>query len=315
MKSIIIIIPYFGHFPDYFQLFLNSCRWNDTIDWAIITDVEEPYDYPDNVKLVKSTFAQVQTRIKQAFDFDAVIDSPYKLCDYRPAYAYLFPEIVAGYDYWGYGDTDLIYGDLRHFLTDELLIYNKLFKLGHFTLIANQDKHNTMFMESLHREKYYKKVFSSGDAFNFDEEFMDKVNINTIFRDQGCSIWEESYAADIYTKSSDFLLDLGDGCPEKRQDGLFVWNKGHLTRYTKDSNGNIASQEYMYIHLQKRPMKCRVSQTAVCYKMIPNAFEELEVDGADIVSHFDKIKKKNANMQYFRVRGRNLITKIKKRLQ
>lgn len=41
MKSIIIIVPYFGEFPNYFQLFLNSCKYNESINWVIITDKEK----------------------------------------------------------------------------------------------------------------------------------------------------------------------------------------------------------------------------------------------------------------------------------
>lgn len=314
MKSIIILIPYFGHFPNYFQLFLNSCKWNATINWAIITDVTEPYDYPGNVHLVKSTFEEVQNKIKRAFDFEPVIDSYHKLCEYKPAYGYLFPELIAGYDYWGYGDMDLIYGDLRHFLTPKVLDFNKIFTYGHLTLIENKDIYNTMFMQPVSGELFYKKAFSTSDNCNFDEEFLGKTNINTIFRDQSCSIWTQSFAADIYTKSSDFLLDAGDGRPKQKKAGAFVWNKGHLIRYVKESTGEVIGQEYMYIHLQKRPMACKVDMASDCYKIIPNAFEVLEESLADIASSFDKIKKKHANLQYFRVRSRNLVVKVKKRL-
>ena len=140
MKSVVIIIPYFGNFPNYFQLFLNSCKYNKTIDWVIITDNESKYNYPQNVRKVKDTFVEVQKRIRRKFDFDVVVDNVHKLCEYKPAYAYLFPELVEGYDYWGYGDIDLIYGNLRHFLTEEVLSYEKIFTLGHLTLIENKEK-------------------------------------------------------------------------------------------------------------------------------------------------------------------------------
>lgn len=34
MQKIIIILPYFGKFSNYFNLFLKSCEKNHTIDWA-----------------------------------------------------------------------------------------------------------------------------------------------------------------------------------------------------------------------------------------------------------------------------------------
>lgn len=38
MQKIIIILPYFGKFSNYFNLFLKSCEKNHTIDWLVITD-------------------------------------------------------------------------------------------------------------------------------------------------------------------------------------------------------------------------------------------------------------------------------------
>ena len=46
MKSIAFVIPYFGKFPNYFSLWLQSCRNNPTIDWLLFTDSNEKYDYP-----------------------------------------------------------------------------------------------------------------------------------------------------------------------------------------------------------------------------------------------------------------------------
>lgn len=51
-----IIIPYYGKFPDFFQLFLNSCKWNKGFNWLIFTDNEDKYIYPDNVKKNKIIF-------------------------------------------------------------------------------------------------------------------------------------------------------------------------------------------------------------------------------------------------------------------
>ena len=67
----------------------------------------------------------------------------------------------------------------------------------------------------------------------------------------------------------------------------------------------------MYIHLQKRKMINKLNSACELYKIIPNSFEQLEFDFNDIESKFRRIKRKNANLQYFRIRFRNLKTKIK----
>ena len=49
MKSICLIIPYFGKFKNYFPLFLKSCSYNPTVDWLVFTDTSERYVWPENV--------------------------------------------------------------------------------------------------------------------------------------------------------------------------------------------------------------------------------------------------------------------------
>ena len=103
---------------------------------------------------------------------------------------------------------------------------------------------------------------------------------------------------------------------EKKNNGLFVWNRGKLIRYCK-INGFIEEKEYLYIHFQSRPMDVKnfdlVVQSDV-FKLIPNKFEPLEVREINN-DNFEKIKKKHFNMHYFKLRWKNLIIKIKSRIR
>ncbi|MDD3204919.1 MAG: hypothetical protein PHS74_04180 [Lachnospiraceae bacterium] len=310
MKTINLIIPYFGPFPSYFQLFLHSCETNPTIDWTIITDNVDKHDYPLNVHIVNSTFSELVQKIQTKFDFNIQLKTPYKLCDYRPMYGFLFPEIIRDYDYWGYCDVDVIYGDLRKFLTDDVLIYDKVFELGHFSLIKNSKECNELFMKPIKEKLFYKSVLSSNKNFNFDETFKDRISINKLFSDNNYKIYGKSTAADIYTKSSRFLLDDMYQNHEKKSNSFFLWNKGKLWRYIKE-NSEIRKKEYMYIHLQKRKMSVRIEEES-CFKIIPNAFEPLEVSIDKIEKSFSHIKKQNFNLHYFKIRYKNFLAKIKK---
>ena len=311
MKTINIIIPYFGSFPNYFQLFLNSCSYNTTVDWTIITDNTQLYYYPQNVKVVHMTFSELKNKIQNRFDFQVSLDSVHKLCEFKPAYGYIFSEYIEGYDFWGYGDLDLIYGDFRKFITDEILDkYPKIFKLGHLTLIKNELCFNEMFKNKYHDQLFYKLAFSNPDNFNFDEEFDGKVNINDLFMDAGMDIFSTSYAADIYTKATGFFLDLGDGKREDKKDAVFIWNNGELYRLV-NHKGVIEKEDFLYIHLQKREMKVRGMMSMDRYKIIPNSFENVEVNNPEQISEFKKIKKMRFNLHYFKLRTKNLKTKIK----
>ena len=86
LSSIALVLPYFGTFPNYFPLYLESCRKNPTVDWHIYTDSTVEYNYPDNVIVHQMTFQEFKAKLQQAFDFPLTLESPYKLCDFKPTY-------------------------------------------------------------------------------------------------------------------------------------------------------------------------------------------------------------------------------------
>lgn len=313
-KRINFIIPYFGDFPNYMQLFLNSCKKNPDYNWTIITDNLVKYDYPDNVCVILTEFNKLKDKVQNKFDFPVALNSPYKFCDLKPMYGYIFPELNYGYDFWGYCDMDIILGNLNHFITEEALKYDKLFTLGHMTIMKNTEYINQLFMKKIKDREYYKKVLSSPFSFNFDEVFKHRININTIFENEGIEIWKNSSIADIYTKSSDFRRDTETGV-EPCSMNYYIWNQGELVRRIYRQN-RWETEEFMYIHLQKRKMRIKLSDlNQTTYKIIPNAFEDLEIEFRELQGNDNKIKKKHTNLQYFRIRTRNFITKLRRAME
>ncbi len=261
MKKIGLVIPYFGKFPSYFQLFLNSCKYNDTIDWILITDIKEKYNYPNNMKIFYMNFEQLQTIIQSKFDFPIVLDKPYKLCDYKPAYGYIFEEYLTAYDFWGYCDVDLLFGDIRKFISDELLSqYDKIGHLGHLSIYRNSSAINKAFMTDTSR---YKEVFSTSNICVFDE--WDNISINKIFLEQGLRlhIWNDFFDAYPYHDNLHrviFDIDPSQLYYKKSIDctaSYVTWEMGHIFLW-KSQNRKWVKNELAYIHLQKRNMltKC-----------------------------------------------------------
>jgi hypothetical protein len=145
-KKIGFVVPYFGNLPDYFQVWLDSCKDNPTIDWLLFTNDKSQYEYPSNVKVQYTTFEDIQVLIKRNYEFDVKIESPYKLCDYKIAYGEIFKEYLVNYDFWGYCDVDLIWGDIRKFYTNELLDeYDKIGNQGHATIYRNDIEVNARY--------------------------------------------------------------------------------------------------------------------------------------------------------------------------
>lgn len=315
MNRIAFILPYFGKFKNYFQLFLYSCRENaDLCDWYLFTDDHTEYDYPTNVIVKYMSWGEMKQFIVKRMPCDVVLERPYKLCDYKVAYGYLFAEYLKGYEFWGECDCDLIWGKISKFLSQDILDnYDKIFNLAHCTIYRNNAEMNSLFMQKLNGRERYKEVYASEENFSFDEEYNN--SINNIALEHGIRLYENSFAANTYTKSSNFLLttlseDRHHYFTEEKSDSFFVWNEGHLYRYIK-RNGELSREEYMYIHFQSRPMNVSTEVDSRIIKIIPNSFDKLEVDEITYES-FNKIIKKHPNLHYFKLRSKNLYLKLRK---
>ena len=168
MKSIIVIFPHFGTLPPQYKMWRASASYNTDIDFLFFTDCDvEP---AKNIIVHKMPFADFRQLVQSKFDFPIVLDRPYKICDYRPAFAYILSEYVKGYDFWGWGDLDVVYGDIRHFVTDDILSrYKMISGYGHFTLYKNDNDTNTFFMKEIDGYVSYRDAFTQRCSMFFDE--------------------------------------------------------------------------------------------------------------------------------------------------
>lgn len=171
-SKIAILTCWYGPYPWYFPYFIHSCSYNPTIDFYIITDnLQVIYNKPANVKIIYKTLDEIKITASEKLGVVVNIENPYKLCDYKPAYGFLFPEIIHGYDFWGQSDIDIICGDIRGFITAEMLNKFDYISLRHdyttgvFALFRNNKKMNTFFM----RSKDYKLVFTKPQHYSFGE--------------------------------------------------------------------------------------------------------------------------------------------------
>ena len=275
MKKICFIIPYFGTLPNYFPLFLKSCEYNPDIDWLILGDDIDRYTYPPNVHKVFMSFSEIQEKIRKKFDFEISLKAPYKLCDYKVAYGFIFEEYLRMYDFWGYCDIDLIFGNISKFITESILEqYDKIGHLGHFSLYKNSADNNTMFMEEVEGRKRYQEVFSTDRVCVFDE--WDEISINDIFLKKGKkiyleTIWADIYPFDSYMRMVEYDTDLRLSI-KGNENCFFYWNK--CTLFANWKNTFMKNEkEVMYVHLQKRKMSMgEKSGYKQCFYIFPDKF-------------------------------------------
>jgi hypothetical protein len=175
-KKILFLMPYFGCFPEWFRFYLESCRWNSTIDWLFFTDCPVPEDAPPNVRFVSISFQDYQQLVSDRLGIHFRTSSSYTVCNLRPAYGWIHQEYLDGYDYFGFGDVDVIYGDLRAFYTDSVLSHNTISThrdrvSGHLFLIKNTEQ----WINAFRKIPNWQELMSQPTNVPMDEGYFTKL--------------------------------------------------------------------------------------------------------------------------------------------
>lgn len=267
-------MAYYGKLPNYFPLWLKAVENNSTVDFCVISDlINDTYILPENVRVVDLPYEEFKERIKKSFPFKISISNLGRISQFRPAFAYIFPDIVDGYDYWGFIECDLIPGNIRKFITDEVLENNqKIFKLGHFQIFENNKYMNTLFMQHSLSALSYKYAFKHNILFF--EELLGMHNI-------ACSKNIKTFTNNVFSDvlSAKYMFTTSQyGYPDiSSKECIFAYNGGDLFRYYC-TNGELICEETLYVHLQKRNMKYETDNSNK-YLIIPNSFANYkEVD-------------------------------------
>lgn len=170
--SIALLTCWYGEYPWYFPYFIKSCIYNPTIDFIIVTDNKEVIPHkPYNVIIIQKSLEELKIEASKKLGFDLNFDNTYKFCDLKPAFGLFFKDVFEKYDFWGHGDIDMVYGDIRGFMTTELLTEYDIisahhnFITGTFCLYRNNDLMRTLFTES----RDYQRVFADSEYLGFDE--------------------------------------------------------------------------------------------------------------------------------------------------
>ena len=153
MNNGALVIAQFGNGWPYFDLWLSTVS-RQKMDVLFFTDYD--FDAPPNVKIHKCEMGDVFNRAEKIFGLKFQSKYPYKLCDLKSFYGKIFEDELKPYEYWGYGDSDVVYGRLpefgdlelycaRHKRTDMALVQSpkpvgRWFIPGHFVMMKNDER-------------------------------------------------------------------------------------------------------------------------------------------------------------------------------
>lgn len=296
MKKICYIIPYFGKLPINMKLWLNSCKMNPTIDWLIYTDDKTNYEYPKNVKVTYCTFNDMIQKIQKNFNFKILIDRPWKLCDFKVAYGEIFSEDIKEYDFWGYCDIDVLWGNIRKFITEDILNkYDKIGFQGHSTLYRNNKEVNSRYKTKISKHPSYETIFTTKQGYAFDENI-----ICDIYDELNIPYYHETKFIHLRKFEYNFVLaHVPDSEEYKNKHQIFLWDSGNLFRLYLDKK-KIYKEEFMYIHFFCRPItfKAQNFKENAKYLIYPEVVIDYNND-FEIDYKFIKNKSKKRRLKFF----------------
>lgn len=234
---LILLCYWFGPWPDWMNFFVESCKWNPGVRWRIHTDCSEPENKADNISYVHVSFADYKALVRDRLDIAFDPPSPDKLSDVRPAFGFLHERDTEGFPFFGWGDLDVVYGDISRFYGPQQLANVDVVSThperlsGHFTVLRNIPSLRRAFEEI----PDYRGMLESPDQFGVEE-----TQFHQVFR-KSRAFRRTSFVE----RHSTVLSPRGwhDGTMNYPQ--RWFWRRGHLT------NERDGSRDFLYLHFMR----------------------------------------------------------------
>lgn len=249
--STLFIIPYFGKWPFWIDFFFKSCAKNSNYSWLFYTDCTLKDNLPKNVSIKPCSFEAYKQLVSNKLDISFKPESPYKLCDIKPALGYIHKKDTIGYDFIAFGDIDLIYGDLDTFLTErkfqkyDIISTHSRRVSGHLCVMRNENSTLQLFK----KVPNWKKLLSDPNHRHFDEKsfsdiFIKHKNFPDKLRKLICKAYPLSRRISLEEAYSTPFMKIPwiNGKPSPN---IWYWKDGSLTT---DSDLDIELPYYHFLH-------------------------------------------------------------------
>lgn len=242
---IAVIATWFGSLPAYFQAWLHSAERNPDIDFLLFFD-QNVESKASNIHLIRTSLEAEVKRAADKLNENITIDNANKFCDMRHMFGLIYGDYLQEYDFWAYCDIDLVFGNIRDFVTDKVLeCYDRIYNWGHFSIYRNVDRINHLF-DGPNGIYTRDEIFRGTIKLNSEEHFGN----NIICEKAGIPWYQEDDFADFWPFYSDMRL-WGDNNKNYTHQ-VFYWDDGHVCQAYISADGSVGIREYVYLHWQKR---------------------------------------------------------------
>lgn len=189
-KKILLIQLWLGKIPDYFWYHYETTK-NINIDFLFITDQEIELKSP-NYKVLKITKESISSLLSNSINEYIDIENVRNVTNLKPSLGDLFSDYISDYEFWGYYDIDILFGDTDIFLKNVINDYdvisfgNKNFHnrtCGPFTIIKNTEKNKKLYLNELKTFIYKIKNYEveSFDEHEFNRLLFENNNVKILF--------------------------------------------------------------------------------------------------------------------------------------
>ena len=173
-----LIQLWFGPLPEYFNYHLETTKNIDLIDFYFFTDQDLDIQQ-DNFFYHKIDREYITDYLSKIFSYDIKFTFDYKYSDIKSALTDIFYIYIKDYDYVGYCDLDILFGDVNKFLRPlldhydfisigEKTFYNRL--SGPFTVYRNTEEFRTLY-----KIPEFIECMNRPDVVCFEETILDQI--------------------------------------------------------------------------------------------------------------------------------------------
>ena len=236
------------------------------MSWIFYSDCGEIEHCPPNIVVKHLSFSEYCRIVSDSLDVNFAPSSPYKLCDIKPMLGFIHQSDLQGFDFWAFGDIDLILGNLRNYFTAERLVQKDVLSTharrisGHMCLIRNSPSLNTLFM----RIPDWEKLISEDKHLAVDEGPFTRLFLR--YKNLPRFIMQPlNYLLNPFFRRAEFVeafstpdakLNWHDGTHNFPK--CWTWREGKLTN---DIDGE---REFPYLHFLVWKREWRRSGTIAC---------------------------------------------------
>ena len=231
-----MVLVWFGPWRPWIELTLHSFARNRRFDLHVVSPEAPPAYQAPNIHYHRWDHAEISRRLSRVTDSNYDLARPYKLCDFKVAYAHVFPDLLGGYRHWGWCDEDIIWGDLDRFFPASLLEAHDVIATcracitGQLTLVRNAPAINALYRRI---PDWREKLLDQSSSFALDELPLNHVARELEARGELRVLRRQFQTHDVNSAEWNLWADTLEQAETGRPHGEFkhgeaIWRDGRL---------------------------------------------------------------------------------------